>query len=51
MCNIDCLHLACKTFASKNEKWSGFCSLKKKLVNDIISHRCDVAIQQDLFSN
>lgn len=49
MCNIDCQHLACKTFTSKNEKWGGFCSLKKKLVNDI-SHRCDVAIQQDLFS-
>lgn len=50
MCNIDCQHLACKTFTSKNEKWSGFCSLKKKLVSDI-SHRCDVVIQQDLFSN
>lgn len=51
MCKIDCPHLACKTFTSKNEKWSGFCSLKKRLVSDIISYKCDVAIQQDLFSN
>lgn len=50
MCDVDCSYLACKTFTSKNEKWSGFCMSKKKLVADISAHKCDVAKQQDLFS-
>lgn len=50
MCDVDCSYLACKAFTSKNEKWSGFCMRKKKLVADISTYKCDVAIQQDLFS-
>lgn len=50
MCKLDCPHLACRTFTAKSEKWSGFCFLQKKLVKDINSHMCDVAIQQDLFN-
>ena len=51
MCDVDCSYLACKAFTRKNEKWSGCCMRKKKLVADISTYKCDVAIQQDLFSN
>ena len=51
MCDIDCRFLACRTFTSKNEKWSGFCLQKKKTIADISAYKCNVAIQQDLFSN
>ena len=30
MCDIDCRFLACRSFTSKNEKWSGFCLQKKR---------------------
>lgn len=48
---LECPHCHYKEFTVKSEKWSGFCSLKKKLVSDIISYKCDVAIQQDLFNS
>ena len=51
MCDIDCRFLACRAFTSKNEKWRGFCMRKKILVADISAYKCNVAIQQDLFSN
>ena len=50
MCDVDCSYLACKTFTSKNETWSGFCMKKKKTIADISAYKCNVAIQQDLFS-
>lgn len=51
MCDIDCRFLACRSFTSKNETWSGFCMQKKKTIADISAYKCNVAIQQDLFSN
>ena len=51
MCDIDCRFLACRTFTHKNETWSGFCMQKKKVIQDLSEYKCNVAIQQDLFSN
>lgn len=50
MCSVDCPHLLCRSFSSKNERWSGYCSLMKKIVADVSVHPCNVAIQQDLFT-
>ena len=50
MCDIDCRFLACRSFTSKNETWSGFCMQRKKAIADISACKCDIAIQQDLFS-
>lgn len=49
MCSVDCPHLLCRSFTVRPEKWSGFCSLQKKLVADVSLHPCDVAIQPSLF--